>query len=242
MSWYDILLRLGLAALCGMLIGSEREHRHRPAGIKTHILVCVGAALVSLIQLHMVDDAIALVQGHPDLAQLVKTDYGRMGAQVISGIGFLGAGTILRNKGTIKGLTTAATLWLTACIGLAVGMGYYWMSGLAILLTMLVLIILHLFQNSIANNRGLKRLEVAMCDKRQAMSFINDYCAARDITIMNMEFMDLGGLETDPPSGSSQTYGYTLRLPRSVSIKELMMSWQMEPPIIAVTLGEAEAP
>ncbi len=108
---YEIVLRLSLAFIIGFFVGFEREHRHRPAGIKTHVLVCIGAALISILQSKMVDDIIAQVAEKPELAAVLKSDYGRLGAQVISGIGFLGAGTILRTKGSIKGLTTAATLW-----------------------------------------------------------------------------------------------------------------------------------
>ena len=98
----EILLRLGLAVLFGLMVGIEREHRHRPAGIKTHILVCVGAALVSLIQAEMVTETVKMIKADPSLSNVLKADIGRLGAQVISGIGFLGAGTILRNKVTIK--------------------------------------------------------------------------------------------------------------------------------------------
>ena len=127
--WWDILIRLGIAIAAGFAVGLERERHHRPAGIKTHIMVCMGAAIVSMIQLYMAQDAVAVVGLHPEMADAVKVDFGRLGAQVISGIGFLGAGTILQRKGSIKGLTTAATLWLVACIGLAGGMGCWWCSS-----------------------------------------------------------------------------------------------------------------
>ncbi|MDR1465026.1 MAG: MgtC/SapB family protein [Oscillospiraceae bacterium] len=105
------LLRLGMAALCGGIIGYEREHSHRPAGLRTHILVAVGSALVMCT-------ASFIFAGE-------NTDPTRMGAQVISGIGFLGAGTILREGFSVKGLTTAASLWAVSCIGLAVGSGFW---------------------------------------------------------------------------------------------------------------------
>ena len=114
MLWTDILLRLALAVGVGLLVGVERERHHRPAGMKTHIMVCMGAAIVSMIQLHMTADTAAAVTEMPELAQVLKSDAGRLGAQVISGIGFLGAGTILQKKGSITGLTTAATLWLVS--------------------------------------------------------------------------------------------------------------------------------
>lgn len=111
----EALLRLTLAGVFGGIIGFEREHSHRPAGFRTHILVAVGATLVMLTSSYIFTE----YQG------LTNMDPARLGAQVISGIGFLGAGTILREGFSVKGLTTAASLWAVSCIGLAVGIGYY---------------------------------------------------------------------------------------------------------------------
>lgn len=110
---YEIVLRLFLAAIIGGLIGMEREANKRPAGLRTHILVTLGAALIMLIS----------IDGFNNLAQ--KADPSRLAAQVVSGIGFLGAGTILIKGNNVKGLTTAASLWVCAGIGLALGNGYY---------------------------------------------------------------------------------------------------------------------
>jgi len=119
-------IRLLVAALCGSLIGMEREKRFRPAGARTHMLVCVASALVMLINWRFCQ------MGYPG-------DPTRMGAQVVSGIGFLGAGTILIDRqNRVRGLTTAAGLWASACVGLAIGAGYY--AG-AIVACMLILII-----------------------------------------------------------------------------------------------------
>lgn len=107
----SILLRFILACVTGGLIGVERESKRRPAGFRTHILVCLGAALVMCTNQY--------------LTGLYDTDPTRLGAQVISGIGFLGAGTILVTRQQVKGLTTAASLWASACMGLAIGCGFY---------------------------------------------------------------------------------------------------------------------
>ncbi len=111
----DTFIKLGFAAVLGGLIGFEREHSHRPAGFRTHILVSVGSALVMLTSTFI----FAYYKGQTNM------DPARLGAQVISGIGFLGAGTILREGFSVKGLTTAASLWAVSCIGLAVGVGYF---------------------------------------------------------------------------------------------------------------------
>lgn len=110
----ELFARLLLAFLLGGIIGCEREHVGRPAGLRTHVLVCVGAALVQITALKFY----TLNPGH-------TSDPFRMGAQVISGIGFLGAGTIIKEGATVKGLTTAATLWVVSCVGLAAGTGLY---------------------------------------------------------------------------------------------------------------------
>ena len=110
----NFLVRLLLAAILGGIIGFEREKQERPAGLRTNILVCVGAALVMLTNEFILKES----GGGQNI------DPTRMGAQVITGVGFLGAGTILRQGFNVKGLTTAASLWAVACIGLAVGTGY----------------------------------------------------------------------------------------------------------------------
>lgn len=126
----EIAIKMGLALLCGGALGLERERKRRPAGFRTYILVCLGATVVMMTNQFICDT-------------YGSGDYARMGAQVISGIGFLGAGTIITTGyNRVKGLTTAAGLWAAACIGLAIGIGYYAgaiLGMLAILLTMVVL-------------------------------------------------------------------------------------------------------
>lgn len=109
----DALVKLGITTLLSGFIGYEREHSHRPAGFRTHILVAIGSALVMLTSVYIFD------------SRGMEGDVTRMSAQVLSGIGFLGAGTILREGFSVKGLTTAASLWAVACIGIAVGAGFY---------------------------------------------------------------------------------------------------------------------
>ena len=147
MDYTQVIIRLVLCVLIGGMIGYEREVKNMPAGFRTHILVCIGAAVVSMIQLHMIQESIEIIRNNPETANMLKADFGRMGAQVITGVGFLGAGTILHHKGSVKGLTTAATIWVTACIGLAIGMGYYTLSILSGLMVYCVVVTLKKFQN-----------------------------------------------------------------------------------------------
>lgn len=118
----QLILRLVLAMILGALVGLEREMHDRPAGLRTHMLVCIGAALFAIISLSVGD-----------------ADPARIAAGVVTGIGFLGAGAIFRSKDHIKGLTTAADLWVVAAIGLAAGVGEYMLALIAALIVFLVL-------------------------------------------------------------------------------------------------------
>lgn len=110
----DILIRMSLAVLCGALIGTEREQKRRPAGLRTHMLICLGASMTTLTSQYLL------------LNLGLYTDPARLGAQVIAGIGFIGAGTIIVTKRRqVKGLTTAAGLWASAIVGLCCGAGFY---------------------------------------------------------------------------------------------------------------------
>ncbi len=120
MSDWDVLIRLFVASALGGVVGIERELRDQPAGFRTHMLVALGACLFTLVGAFGFQD---LTGGQPIAA--VNADVTRVASQVVVGIGFLGGGTILRHGATVRGLTTAASLWVTAAIGLAVGMGFY---------------------------------------------------------------------------------------------------------------------
>ena len=117
------LLRLGVAMLCGGIIGLERGRKRRPAGFRTHMLVCLGAALAMLMSQYL--SMMETTFWSKLVPFTANTDLSRFGAQVINGIGFLGAGTIIvTGKQEVKGLTTAAGLWASACMGLAIGAGF----------------------------------------------------------------------------------------------------------------------
>ncbi len=124
MSVIDSIIRLGVAALLGGIIGLEREVSHKPAGLRTNILICVGSALFMVISRHI---PLGTAAGDP----------GRIAAQVVTGIGFLGAGVIIQSRGSVLGLTTGATIFAVAAVGLAAGAGYW---GPAVVGTAVVLL------------------------------------------------------------------------------------------------------
>lgn len=139
---YTIILRISLATIIGGIIGYERGSNNQAAGFRTHILVCLGATLISLIQEQLKINLLNYTMENPLSTQVLKTDLGRLGAQVISGIGFLGAGTIIREEKTIAGLTTAASVWVTGCIGLGIGWGFYRLTIITGIVVLIVLITL----------------------------------------------------------------------------------------------------
>ncbi|MBP3333912.1 MAG: MgtC/SapB family protein [Clostridia bacterium] len=131
------VVRLALALVCGGIIGIDRGRKRRPAGFRTHMIVCVGAALTMLISQHL-------------YARGYTTDISRLGAQVVSGIGFLGAGTIIvTGRQQIKGLTTAAGLWASACMGLAIGAGFYIGAIVGFVLVLLTITLFSHFEGKI---------------------------------------------------------------------------------------------
>ena len=123
---WDVVLRVALAVLLGGLVGLEREFSHQRAGLRTHITVAIGAGLFGLLSVHGFD---AYVQPRAD--SNYQIDVTRVASQVVVGVGFLGAGAILKEGATVRGLTTAASLWATAAIGLAVGLGNYLAGSIA---------------------------------------------------------------------------------------------------------------
>ncbi|QXM05520.1 MgtC/SapB family protein [Crassaminicella indica] len=169
----EIIFRLVLASILGGLIGLERESNNRPAGFRTHILVTAGAALIMLISMYGFNGfGVNGSGGEP----------ARLAAQVVSGIGFLGAGTILRQGNCIHGLTTAASLWVCGCIGLAIGNGYY-LGGLVTAgIVLFSLISLGLFEKTVFKDKY-KTLHVICCERPGLIGEIGTLLGQYDITI-----------------------------------------------------------
>ncbi len=140
LTFADMALRITIATLCGGLIGIERGRKHRAAGFRTYMIVCMGAALTMVLSTYLCAMLSGVWTEVPENAK--TTDVSRFGAQVINGIGFLGAGTILvTGRQQIKGMTTAAGLWASACMGLAIGAGFYTGALVACLLIVITMIL-----------------------------------------------------------------------------------------------------
>ena len=149
----EILIRLAFASLFGALIGIERERKHWTAGLRTHMMVCVGSCLIMIVSAYGFKD----ILHSPDIV----LDPSRIAAQVISGIGFIGAGTILLlKKGTIRGLTTASGLWTVAAIGLATGGGLYFAASATTVIALIILWALQPIERTISSKFKYKTLKI----------------------------------------------------------------------------------
>ncbi len=182
MTWWECCLRLLIAALLGCVIGIERERKNRPAGMRTHVLVCLGAALIAVMERLMISDTLSLNLMQAESG--IGISFGRISAQVISGIGFLGAGTIFISQKKITGLTTAASLWNVACLGLAIGMGYYLLAGAGCII---VIVTLSLLQRVVKVN-SVKHVEIKFIHRVETIAFINDYFQSIGVLVLDIDF------------------------------------------------------
>ncbi|MFU7517423.1 MgtC/SapB family protein [Clostridium sp. HCS.1] len=184
----DIIIRILMALIIGGLIGYERELKNRAAGFRTHILVCLGATIVSLLQIEIGNQAIAMLKSNENLYQVINIDYGRLGAQVITGVGFIGAGAIIHNRGNIKGLTTAATLWIVACLGLAIGMGGYYISIFSTIIIFITLVFLKRIENKFIFKNKFEKFEVEYFKEDKIEKEIEEFLEKKKIIIKKIEY------------------------------------------------------
>lgn len=202
----DIVIKMLLALLCGGILGIERERKKRPAGFRTYMLVCLGSTLAMMINQYIFE-------------QYGTGDPARMGSQVISGIGFLGAGTIIvTGHNRVKGLTTAAGLWAAACIGLAIGIGFYPGAIIGSLMIFLALVIMHSLDGRITTSAKLVLLCVEL-EKLSAMSNLVAFIKENDMKLID--------IETEPSnrvSASGVTVIVTVRLSSKQEHEELLRS------------------
>ena len=215
MTWQEVALRLVLAVATGCIIGIEREHKNRPAGMRTHVLVCVGAAMIAIIDCLNMAETLEMNLLNDDSG--IAISVGRMSAQVVSGIGFLGAGTILVSQKKIAGLTTAASLWCTACLGLAAGMGHYLLTIAGFLI---VIITLTLMQRVVRVNT-VKNLEVRFVRRNETIPFINAYFEKLGVKVIDVDF-HIESKEKGKGKEKVYTNLYTLDMPSRIAYKDIV--------------------
>lgn len=214
LNWHEVLIRVIAAVVVGAGVGIDREYKNRPAGMRTHSLVCLGAAVVALLE-GLLTMQIVRDGGNGE----VSLSLGRMSAQVISGIGFLGAGTIFVAQKKVSGLTTAAGLWNVGCLGLMIGFGYYW---LALIIAGVVMIVLVVLQRVIHVNT-VKRVEVRFTNRPSALPFINAYMHQKHIEVLDVDFHIEHFEANELPERNVYTNLYTLHLPPGLQYSDMVM-------------------
>ncbi len=207
-----IPIRLLLAAVLGGLIGIEREIRDKPAGLRTNILICVGSALYMSLS--------------TQIAQLLGGDPTRIAAQIISGIGFLGAGAVLHSHGFVLGLTTAATIWVVAGVGMALGSGMYLVAVFATAMSLVTLYFLSFIEDKIQGRRSYS-YALVVTDLNQALASINKVLQDSSVAAASFNFKKRAG---------HYRVWFNLLIPRETNIKIIQRLSEV-PEIIQVETG-----
>jgi putative Mg2+ transporter-C (MgtC) family protein len=179
-SLYEFMIRLFIACVIGGLFGLERKNRGKPAGMKTNMLACAGAAIVAIIQL-MISNKTGI--SGVEVAS-IKADPTRMTAQVISGLGFLGAGVIMTSGDKVRGLTTAATLWLVAVLGIGIGYGFYYFIIPAAIMILFLSYVIKQFETIFIDKRKIKKIVLEYEQSADLESIIKEIAKEKDIKIV----------------------------------------------------------
>jgi len=201
----SVCVRLLLAVLCGGIVGIEREYKRRPAGFRTHILICLGAAMTTMTSQYLL-----LVMHYP-------TDITRLGAQVVAGIGFIGAGSIIvTRRQRVRGLTTAAGLWASAIVGLCLGVGFYEGALLATVLILLAELLLSRLEHRLLSSSPEINLYMEYRDKQGLEEVLKLY-RRRGVAILGMEIT-----RSDTGEGQNACALFYLRLDKRLRADALV--------------------
>lgn len=215
------LLRLLLCLLAGGLIGFERESRRQPAGLRTHILICVGSGLLMLLSIYIPQNFFDMKNGDP----------GRIAAQVVSGIGFLGAGAILKLGNNVKGLTTAASIWVVAGIGLAIGAGLYIPSLIALAIILFTLIVLDYFEKYIFPPERIKNLHLFFDGTAVDVKKIRKVLSAYKVNVQSIDAIQSIQKE-------KVQVNILVRIPLSLNISDFYKDIRALPRILRIEMDE----
>lgn len=212
-----VSLRLLLAVVFGGIVGYTREKDNKPAGFRTHILVCFGAAVISMVQDQLRLNILELASVNLKLTGVIKTDLGRLGAQVVSGIGFLGAGSIMKEKGeTVGGMTTAAGIWATGCAGLGIGWGFYNLAIPAIVFMLVIIVIFKKFEPKIVKKTKLLKFEVKFLeDKNYAKGLLATY------EVFNQKLIKITQIDKNQ---AENTVIFTVNMDEKIDISDVIVS------------------
>lgn len=212
------IIRMLVACFCGAVIGLERSRRQKDAGIRTHMIVALGAALIMVVSKY----------GFFDLLQYegLRADASRIASNVVTGVGFLGAGVIFVRDVSIKGLTTAAGIWTTAGVGLAIGAGMYSVAVAATLLMVISQFILHRYFSKLENTAN--EFTVVVTDSKDSVKNLKDKLASKNISVAKCNITR----NTD----STLTLDVTVKKSRTISMDEIMLLIEQDDSIISVDI------
>ena len=208
--YVEFVIRLLAACVCGAAIGFERSKRLKEAGIRTHIIVCCAAALTMIVSKYGFADLVD--RGGATLYGTKGTDPARLAAQIIGGVSFLGAGIIFRNGNSIKGLTTAAGIWATAGIGLAVGAGMYVIGVFSTVVVAAIQILTHKFTIGV-DSMVVGRMHCVVSNSAKFRKALNEYIDEHGMQILEVKI--------DMLEDGSAAYDLTLRMRHDVTVNEL---------------------
>ena len=207
---WEYLVRIIVACVCGGLIGMERSHRQKEAGIRTHVILALASAMIMIVSKY----------GFADIAQLaqnslgaVRVDVSRIAANVVTGISFLGAGVIFVRGGSIKGLTTAAGVWATAGIGLAIGTGLYAIGVASTLLLILLQVLLHKFM-PFSENMETNEIQLKLQNDSQAINHITEQLNDHGILV--------NGIRMKKNDDETVTVHLTVRMAKAASLESML--------------------
>ena len=181
--FHTLLFRLLLSIFLGLCIGIEREMHRQPAGMRTHILICIGSTVVTIASMYLplATEGVAL-----------KSDAARIAAQIMSGIGFLGAGAIVKFGATVRGITTAATIWVTAAIGIIIGLGLFWFAVVATVFVLIVLVGFESFEQRLFTTEFFKTIELIYDPSALALQEVRNMLKESKIRVRTID-LHLGG-------------------------------------------------
>lgn len=211
LSEMEIIFRIIAALIAGCIIGYERERKGKSAGFVTITLVCIGAASLAGIQSLIVS---SVSQGD----SLIRVDPTRLIAQIVTGVGFLGAGSIIQQRGHVKGITTAATIWVSSSIGITFGMGFYILGTFMTLLTYFSILFLKKFEEKILLKKVKTSLYIEYFKENYFLDSIESYLDKRYIKILKLYVLD----EYNDEGSTIQRVEVKLLIPRSVSKDEFI--------------------
>ena len=202
------ILRVIIAGICGIIIGLERKNRLKEAGVRTHCLVACGAALMMILSKYSFFDI------SPEIGGIRDADPARIAAQVVSGVGFLGAGMIFVHKNTISGLTTAAGIWTTAGIGMAIGAGMYLTGAVVTFIVIIIQIILHM-NFKLIKTPSVKVISIYDVDKPDYQKYIEDKLCNNGITVHETSIRKTG-------KDNKKSYSILIEIPDSINEDEII--------------------